>query len=91
VVCEKSTFAFPKPWQPDVQATLIVDGEQIALPPENQYVTRFDCFSKCIIDSTPPEYGVEDAIRRMRVIDAVLHSMATGVPQPVGSRPSRQP
>ncbi len=83
VVGEKGRILIPKPWLPDPEAVIEVNGKQEKLPPENQYIKQFDHFSKCILGGTPPRYGPEDAVLQMRVIDAVRRAITTGVSEPV--------
>ena len=83
VVGEKGRIFIPKPWLPDPEAVIEVNGKQEKLPPENQYIKQFDHFSKCILGGTPPRYGPEDAVLQMRVIDAVRRAITTGVSEPV--------
>jgi len=83
IVGEKGRILIPKPWLPEPEAIIEVDGKKDKLPPENQYIKQFECFSRCILDGTPPRYGPEDAILQMRAIDAVRRSISTGGPEPV--------
>ena len=48
------------------------------LPACDQYTLQGDAFSEIIRGARPQLYGVEDAIRNMRVIDAVFESEKTG-------------
>jgi predicted dehydrogenase len=82
-VGESGTILMPKPWQPDPEATLILNGEALKLPEENQYVKQFEHFSRCLIDGTPPRFGAEDAVRQMSVLDSVLRSIRSGQAEPV--------
>lgn len=83
VVCEKGRIYIPKPWLPDPEALLEIDGKQERLPKENQYVRQFEYFSDCILQGKRPMYGPEDAILQMRALDAVRRSIASGRPEPV--------
>ncbi len=83
IVGESGIIAMPKPWQPDPEATLFINGKVLSLPTENQYVTEFEHFSRCLIDGTAPRFGPEDAVRQMGVIDAVLRSIRSGQAEPV--------
>ncbi len=83
IVGEFGTILMPKPWQPDPEATLILNGEALKLPEENQYVKQFEHFSRCLIDGTPPRFGAEDAVRQMSVLDSVLRSIRSGQAEPV--------
>jgi len=80
---DKGTIYIPKAWLPDEEATLILNGQTVKLPPANQYVNEFEHFSQCILQNTPPRYGPDDAIRQMRVVDAVLRSLRSGQPEMV--------
>jgi xylose dehydrogenase (NAD/NADP) len=83
VVGEKGRIFIPKPWLPDPEALIEIEGRQEKLPAENQYVNQFEHFSSCIRDGKPPLYGPADAVLQMRAIDAVRRSMTTCRPEPV--------
>ncbi len=83
IVGESGTIVMPKPWQPDPEATVLIKGQTVTLPEENQYVKEFEHFSRCLIDGTAPRFGPEDAVRQMSVIDAVLRSIRSGQAEPV--------
>lgn len=83
IVGESGMIAIPKPWLPDPEAALTINGRTEKLPAENQYVAEFEHLSHCILNETGPLYGPEDAIRQMKVIDAVHRSMESGRPEPV--------
>ncbi len=83
VVGEKGRIFIPKPWLPDPEAVIEIDGKPEKLPPENQYIKQFEHFSNCILTGRKPSYGAEDAVLQMRAIDAVRRSMASGVPESV--------
>jgi predicted dehydrogenase len=48
------------------------------IPPCDQYTEQANAFCRAILDNKPLEWGVEDAIKTMRVIDAVYESERTG-------------
>jgi len=83
IVGESGTIVMPKPWQPDPEATVLIKGQTVTLPEENQYVKEFEHFSRCLIDGTAPRFGPEDAVRQMSAIDAVLRSIRSGQAEPV--------
>lgn len=83
VVGEKGSITFPKAWLPDEEATVVINGETEKLPPANQYVNEFEHFSQCVLNGTPPRYGPEDAVKQMRVVDAVRRSIRSGQPEAV--------
>jgi len=83
IVGESGRIFIPKPWLPDPEATIEINGEQERLPPENQYVKQFEYFSNAVLSGRPPLYGPDDAVRQMRVIDAVRRSMSSGTAEAV--------
>jgi predicted dehydrogenase len=83
VVGEKGRILIPKPWLPDPEALIEIDGKQEKIPADNQYIKQFEHFSNCILQGKPPLYGPEDAVLQMRAIDAVRRSISTGLPEPV--------
>jgi predicted dehydrogenase len=84
IVGEQGTIRIPKPWLPEPEAVLTINDQAETMPYENQHVTQFEFFSTCILERTPPHFGPEDALRQMRVIDAVLRSMRSGAREKVG-------
>jgi predicted dehydrogenase len=48
------------------------------IPPCDQYTEQANAFCRAILDNKPLEWGVEDAVKTMRVIDAVYASEKTG-------------
>ncbi|MET1027745.1 MAG: Gfo/Idh/MocA family oxidoreductase [Dongiaceae bacterium] len=57
-----------------------LDGAAIrteTFPPADQYALQGDAFTKMVLGETAPAYGVEDALRNMRVIDALFRSEQT--------------
>ncbi len=83
IVGETGRISIPQPWLPDPEAVIEINGKLERLPAENQYINQFECFSMCILNRTRPQYGPEDAVLQMRVIDAVRRSVSTGVPEPI--------
>lgn len=83
IVGESGTIIIPKPWLPDPETTLIINGRAERPPAENQYVAEFEQLSHSIVSGTAPPYGPEDAIRQMKVVDAVRRSMESGRPEAV--------
>jgi predicted dehydrogenase len=48
--------------------------EVIELPAANQYTAQGDAFSRAVLGERPLEWGIDDAILNMRVIDALFRS-----------------
>ncbi|MBN9307955.1 Gfo/Idh/MocA family oxidoreductase [Devosia sp.] len=48
------------------------------IPPCDQYTEQANAFCRAILDNKPLEWGVEDAIRHMKVLDAIFASEKTG-------------
>jgi len=48
------------------------------LPACDQYTEQAEAFAQSVLGNTPLPYGVEDAIKSMRVIDAIFASEKTG-------------
>jgi xylose dehydrogenase (NAD/NADP) len=83
IVGDQGAIRIPRPWLPEPEATLTVNGNTETLPFENEFVTQFEFFSTCILEGGAPHFGAEDAVRQMRVIDAVQHSIRSGSPEQV--------
>lgn len=72
---------------PDAPCRILVDtqgalGDASAEPQDfsvvNQYTLQGEAFSEGIRNGTPPEFPVEDAVKNMRVIDALFRSGESG-------------
>lgn len=72
---------------PDEPCRITIDtegalGDATAVPEDfavvNQYTLQGDAFSEGVRTGTPPEFPIEDAVKNMRVIDAVFRSAETG-------------
>ena len=46
--------------------------EAVELPPVDQYTAQGDAFSRAVLGERPLEWGIDDAILNMRVIDALF-------------------
>jgi len=58
-----------------------LDGSSVrceTLPPSDQYMLQGEAFSRAIRGEIELPYGVEDAVRNMRVIDALFRSEKSG-------------
>jgi predicted dehydrogenase len=77
---------------PDTATAILVDRDydvsgnlarREIIPPCDQYTEQANAFCRAILDNRPLEWGVEDAVKTMRVIDAVYASEKTGAWAPV--------
>jgi predicted dehydrogenase len=63
----------------DTGADLFGGGRRIEqFPICDQYTLQGDAFSRAIVEGAPFEFGIEDAIANMRVIDALFRSAKSG-------------
>jgi len=63
----------------DTGADLVGGGRRIErFPICDQYTLQGDAFSRAILDGSPLEFGIEDAIANMAVIDALNRSAKSG-------------
>ena len=63
----------------DTGADLVGGGRRVEhFPVCDQYTLQGDAFSRAILDGTPLEFPIEDAILNMRVIDALFRSAKSG-------------
>ena len=46
--------------------------------PVNQWTLEFEHLSRCIVEGTTPDYGMEDALHQQKAIDAVYRSIHSG-------------
>lgn len=83
IVGEKGVISIPRPWQPDPEATIVINGTAERFPLENQYVNAFDHLSTCILEGKQPTWGPADAVKQMRVLDALRRSVESGRPEDV--------
>ena len=64
----------------DDGADLIGGGRKVEqFPACYQYTLQGDAFSRAIVEGSPLEFPIEDAIANMRVIDALFRSAKTGL------------
>ncbi|MBX3149098.1 Gfo/Idh/MocA family oxidoreductase [Candidatus Obscuribacterales bacterium] len=75
VVGEKGRIYFPRAWQPHETASIFLNEEEIVLPTANHYLNLFDHFSNAALNDTSLEFDVEDALKQMRVLDAIKCSI----------------
>ena len=63
----------------DTGADLVGGGRRVEqFPICDQYMLQGDAFSRAIVDGAPLEFGIEDAIANMGVIDALFRSAKSG-------------
>jgi predicted dehydrogenase len=53
-------------------------AKTITIPPADQYQFQGEAFSRAVRGLEPLAYGIEDAIRQMRVLDALFRSAKSG-------------
>jgi predicted dehydrogenase len=71
-----------------IDAGYSVDGalaRREIIPPSDHYANMIDAFSAAALLGEQPEFGIEDAISGMTVIDAILQSEKSGTWAPVRS------
>ncbi|NIF22183.1 Gfo/Idh/MocA family protein [Candidatus Pantoea multigeneris] len=89
VVCEKSLLDLNAPYVPSLgsPATLSISShaglDDAALQPEalpvvEQYQCEVEHFSRAVRGEVQPEFGINDAIEQMQVMDALFASAASG-------------
>ena len=83
IVGEEGSIVIPTAWLPGDDSFILVNGERKAIPNANQYVNEFEHFGDSIRSGASPRYGPDDAIRQMQVIDAVVRSIRSGLPEKV--------
>ena len=54
------------------------DAKRVVIPTADQYRMQGEAFSRAVRGLEPLAYGVEDAIRQMRVLDALFRSAESG-------------
>ena len=59
-------------------------GTAETLAPCDQYAEQADIFAAAVFGEIEPPYGIDDAIRNMRVLDALFRSETSGAWEPVG-------
>jgi predicted dehydrogenase len=63
----------------DDGADLFGGGRRVeTFPVCDQYTLQGDAFSRAILDGSPLEFGIEDGVANMRVIDALFRSAKSG-------------
>jgi predicted dehydrogenase len=79
---------------PQMEATriLIDDGSQLggassveeAFPAVDQYAEEADAFAEAVLGEKELPYGIEDAVKNMRIIDAIFRSEKSGRWETIG-------
>src|SRR5690606_36396351 len=88
VLGTRGRLQLPVPFtpDPDTATAILVDrgydasgnlARREIIPPCDQYTEQANAFCRAVLGEAPLPYGVEDAIRTMRVIDAVYESEKT--------------
>ncbi len=82
VVGSKGRIVCPNAILPGEGAELLIEAngktERETFPGVNQWSLEFEHLSQSIVEGTPLAYGVEDAIKQMKVIDAIYRSARSG-------------
>lgn len=78
----------PDIWAPAARATFVVhrgsrEPEVVAIEGADQIVAMIDHFSQCVLRGEPVRPPAEEAIRTLRVLDALAQSAREGCAQPV--------
>jgi predicted dehydrogenase len=79
---------------PQMEATkiLIDDGSGLGgasskeetFPPVDQYAEEADAFARAVLGEAELPYGVDDAVRNMKILDAIFRSEKSGKWEPTG-------
>ncbi len=82
VVGSKGRIFCPNAILPGDAAELHIEAngktDRETFPGVNQWSLEFDHLSRSIVEGTPLAYGIEDAIKQQRVIDAIYRSARSG-------------
>ena len=87
VVGSKGRIFCPSAILPGEAAELVIerDGvrEREAFPGINQWTLEFEHLSQCIAEGSPLAYGISDAVKQQKALDAVYRSTRSGLPEMV--------
>lgn len=83
ITCEKGIVEIPKMWLPPPRASYLVhrdnrEPETVTLDEADQIVLMLDGFSTCVLEGRAISPGPEEAIKSLRVLDALAKSARTG-------------
>lgn len=82
VVGTKGKLIAPAAFLPGSEGELRIEiegrQERETFPPVNQWTLEFEHLSQSILDNTPPDYDVDDAVKQQRALDAIRRSMQSG-------------
>lgn len=82
IVGSEGVIRVPNLWVPPPRATFTIerDGttEEVVIEGEDQVVHMIDDFSRAVLDRTPVRPGPEEAVRTLRVLDALARSAQEG-------------
>ena len=75
IVCNE---AFLPGGKPELHVHANGKTEIETFEPVNQYTLEFDHLSRSIVEGTPLDYDIEDALKQQKAVDAVLRSTRSG-------------
>lgn len=74
IVGTAGVISVPKMWLPDVEAEYWVDGKRHVAACESQIVCMLDEFNAAVLEGRDPVPAAEEAVKTLRVIDALVRS-----------------
>jgi predicted dehydrogenase len=78
VTAEKGTFGLDPAYNYNSARGVRSDGQVIALPSGNQFVSEMDDFAQCILQGKPSKVSGEEGLRDMKIMMAIYESARTG-------------
>jgi len=80
IVGTDRVISVPRMWLPEPDAEYWLDNERRVCPCESQIVRMLDNFNAAVMEGRDPAPGAEEAIKTLRVLDALAQSARQGHP-----------
>ncbi len=83
IVGSEGVIRVPQMWVPDEQAAFTIEREgkapeAVTVPGHDQIACMLDDFSRAVLEGVPVRPGPEEAVKTLRVLDALARSAAEG-------------
>ena len=77
-VGEEGTLVLEAPWRSDRGGRVLVDDEQVEVPPADSYTLELEDFAAAAAGEREPLLGRADALAQARMIEALYRSAESG-------------
>jgi predicted dehydrogenase len=83
ITCTEGSVFIPEMWSPGARASYCIrregrEHEEVVIEDENQIANMINGFSRSVLEGTPVRPAAEEALRTLRVLDALARSAREG-------------